>query len=150
MNRPIGVYGCLVCSCLYYFQSAQRVMPRMTPADLAKGGEREGQGLVPVGGAGAAKRATATKAWPCREREAEPLSSSKQGKVAPLAVLNAWRRRRPYSGRRIAARRADLLVYGIALGKPDCDDLTAPVVPDRDGGFMLIVARRHRAKARII
>jgi len=94
---------------------------------------------VPVGGAGAAKRATATKAWPCREREAEPLSSSKQGKVAALAALNAWRRRRQYSGQRIAAQRADLLVYGIALGEPDRDNLTVPVV-----------ARRHCAKARII
>ena len=105
---------------------------------------------MPVGGAGAAKRATATKAWPCREREAEPLSSSKQGKVAPLAALNAWRRHRPYSGQRIAAQRADLLVYGIALGKPDRDDLTAPVVADRDGAFMLVITRRHCAKARII
>lgn len=50
------------------------------PCRPGEGRRERGQGLVPVGGAGAAKRATAAKAWPCREREAEPLSSSKQEK----------------------------------------------------------------------
>src|SRR3546814_12776601 len=61
------------------------------PCRPGEGRIERGQGLVPAGGAGAAQRATVAKAGPCREREAEPHSSSEQGKVAPLAALNAVR-----------------------------------------------------------
>jgi hypothetical protein len=59
---------------------------------------------VPVGGAGAAKRATATKARPCWEREAEPLSSSKQGEIAPLAAFVTGRVCPSYSASGMATR----------------------------------------------
>jgi len=55
-----------------------------------------------------------------------------------------------HPARRIAARRADPVAYGTALGKPDLDDLAALAAADRDGAFMLAIARRHRARARII
>jgi len=49
-----------------------------------------------------------------------------------------------------ALRTANRCGHGTAFGKPGVDDLGAPAVADRDGAFMLVIARRHCAKARII
>lgn len=64
---------------------------------------------MPVGGAGAAQRATAAKAWPCREREAAPSFSLETGKAraaggahqaAGLAALLRVRDSNPHGRKR--------------------------------------------------
>lgn len=61
-------------------------MPRMTPADPARGGESGGK-VRCRGWCGRNKVSHGPKAAPCWEREAAPLSPAKQRKGAPRAVL---------------------------------------------------------------